>query len=127
MENPKINILDKWQYVLPFIQKLIPTDIAIGLADREKYLLYLPGKNFDLKINVSEYIKPDSSISRAMIEGREIHIRIDKEIFGQEYFVSALPIYDDYNNIIGAVAISTSTQIQDLVKQISSEIYRALI
>ncbi len=126
MEKIEISNLEKLEYVLPLIQKIIPNDVSIGLTNREKYLQYLPGKKFDLKIKVGEPIKPESSVNKAMIEGKKIHIRIDKTVYGQAYVVSAIPIYDDGNNVIGAVAISTSVEIQDMVMEMSSELSNSI-
>ncbi|MBV7276808.1 chemotaxis protein [Clostridium sp. PL3] len=126
MEELKISNLDKWKYVLPFIQKLIPTDISIGLTNRKEYLLYLAGKRYDLKIKNGDPVKPESAINKAMIEDRQIDMCMDKTLYGQTYIASAIPIYDYNNDIIGAVAISTSTEIQDQVMQMSSELSNSI-
>ncbi len=62
MEEQRISNLEKWQYVLPIIQNLLPGDIAIGLTDRQRYLQYLRGREFDLKIQIGASIKPGSSV-----------------------------------------------------------------
>lgn len=126
MEKQKISNLEKWQYVLPIIQNLLPGDIAIGLTDREKYLQYLRGRGFDLKIQIGAPVKPGSSVQKAMNEFRQIDVKVDKEVYGQSYIASAMPIYDDYGEVIGAVAISTSVEIQDQIMQMSSELSDAI-
>lgn len=126
MEEQKISNLDKWQYVLPIIQNLLPGDIAIGLTDREKYQLYLRGREFDLKIQIGAPIKSGASVERAMNERRQIDVKVDKAVYGQSYIASAMPIYDDYDEVIGAVAISTSVEIQDQIMQMSSELSDAI-
>ena len=126
MEEQKISNLDKWQYVLPVIQSLLPGDIAIGLTDREKYLQYLRGKEFDLKIQVGVPIKHGSSVQRAMREQRQIDVKVGNEVFGQAYVASAMPIYNECGDVIGAVAISTSVEVQDQIMQMSSELSDAI-
>lgn len=126
MEEQSINNLEKWKYVLPIIQNLLPGDIAIGLTDKENYLYYLRGRAFDLKIQIGAPIKSGSSVHRAMNERRQIDVKVDKEVYGQSYTASAMPIYDDCGEVIGAVAISTSVEIQDQIMQMSSELSDAI-
>lgn len=126
MEEQRISNLEKWQYVLPIIQNLLPGDIAIGLTDRQKYLQYLRGKEFDLKIEIGAPIKTGSSVQRAMNERRQIDVKVDNEVYGQSYIASAAPIYDDNDEVIGAVAISTSVEIQDQIMQMSSKLSDAI-
>lgn len=126
MEDQNISNLDKWRYVLPIVQNLLPGDIAIGLTDTEKYLQYLRGRDFDLKIQIGAPIKPTSSVRRAMDERRQIDVKVGNEVYGQAYIASAMPIYDDYGDVIGAVAISTSVEIQDQIMQMSSELSDAI-
>jgi hypothetical protein len=126
LEEQRISNLEKWQYVLPIIQNLLPGDIAIGLTDRQKYLQYLRGREFDLKIQIGAPIKPGSSVQRAMNERRQIDVKVGNEVYGQSYIASAMPVYDDYDEVIGAVAISTSVEIQDQIMQMSSELSDAI-
>jgi Methyl-accepting chemotaxis protein len=126
LEEQRISNLEKWQYVLPIIQNLLPGDIAIGLTDRQKYLQYLRGKEFDLKIEIGAPIKTGSSVQRAMNERRQIDVKVDNEVYGQSYIASAAPIYDDNDEVIGAVAISTSVEIQDQIMQMSSKLSDAI-
>lgn len=126
MEYQNISNLDKWRYVLPIIQNLLPGDIAVGLTDTEKYLQYLRGRNFDLKIQIGAPIKPASSVRRAMEERRQIDVKVGNEVYGQSYIASAIPIYADCGEVIGAVAISTSVEIQDQIIQMSSELSDAI-
>jgi archaellum component FlaC len=126
LEEQRISNLEKWQYVLPIIQNLLPGDIAIGLTDRQKYLQYLRGREFDLKIQIGAPIKPGSSVQRAMSERRQIDVKVGNEVYGQSYIASAMPVYDDYDEVIGAVAISTSVEIQDQIMQMSSELSDAI-
>jgi len=126
LEEQRTNNLENWQYVLQIIQNLLPGDIAIGLTDREKYLQYLRGREFDLMIQIGAPIKSGASVQRAMNERRQIDVKVDKEVYGQSYIASAMPIYDDYGEVIGAVAISTSVEIQDQIMQMSSELSDAI-
>lgn len=126
MEEQQTSNLEKWQYVLPIIQNLLPGDIAIGLTDKQKYLQYLRGRKFDLKIQIGAPIKPGSSVQRAMNERRQIDVKVGNEVYGQSYIASAMPVYDDYDEVIGAVAISTSVEIQDQIMQMSSELSDAI-
>lgn len=126
MDERKMNNIEKWQYVLPIIQEIIPCDVSIGLTNRNKYLLYLRGKKIDLHIKVNDPIKQESAIYKAMMEERRVEKRIDKKVYGQAYFVSAIPIYDHGNNIIGAVSIATPVETQDSVINMSMELSNAI-
>ncbi len=99
-------ILEHYTYVLSRLNQIVPADYGVTLADCEKYLLYKPAKGLDLKAPVGERFRDGTAIKKAVEEKRQVFAKIDKSVTGVPYVALASPIYNDRNEIIGAVAIT---------------------
>ncbi len=116
-ENP---ILDHFLYVMPFLNKLLVKDVGVGITDREKYLLYKPGGELDMKVSPGTPVKPGSAVVQAMECKRRVVIRGDKSIFGMPYIAVAYPILDPSGEVLGSAVISESVDMQDTMQYIST-------
>lgn len=113
------DILDKLLYALPVIQKALQIDAGVTLTDREKFILYKPGKNLDLKVPQDQPIKTGSGVYRAIHEKRRVAMRFDKALYGLPYTSVAIPVYNGENEVIGAVAITQPVELQESMKQMA--------
>ena len=109
-------ILEHFLHVLPFFNELSVKDIGVGLTDKEKYLLYKPGKELDMNVSPGTLVKPGSAVVQAMKEKRRIVVRGDKAIFGMPYIAVAYPILGKSGEVIGCAVISESAELQDMIK-----------
>ena len=105
--------LEKFIHVMPLLSGIFSTDIGVAVTDREKYLLYKPGRTLDLKISAGTTLKPGTAVVRAMAENRRIVVRGDKATFGIPYIASAAPILDPAGNVVGGAVIIESVEQQD--------------
>ncbi len=105
--------LEKFIHVMPLLSGIFSTDIGVAVTDREKYLLYKPGRTLDLKISAGTPLKPGTAVVRAMAENRRIVVRGDKATFGIPYIASAAPILDPAGNVVGGAVIIESVEQQD--------------
>jgi transcriptional regulator of acetoin/glycerol metabolism len=113
-------ILDKLTYTLPLVQLSLNEDTGVTLTNRENFLLYKPGKNLDLKVPLNAEVKPGSGVHRAMQEKRRVALRFDKTLYGIPYTSVATPVYDEKNEVIGAIAITQPVELQEIIKKMST-------
>ena len=66
------DVLEKFIHVMPLLSGIFSTDIGVAVTDREKYLLYKPGRTLDLKISSGTPLKPETAVVRAMTKNRRI-------------------------------------------------------
>lgn len=116
-------IFEKLTYSLPLIQSALHEDIGVTLATKENFLLYKPGKNFDLKVPPNAPVKPGSGIHRAMQERKRVAMRFDKTLYGTPYTSVAAPIMDEKGEVIGAVAITQPVELQENMKVMSGNLF----
>ena len=112
-------LLDWLAYSMPVVQAAMHEDAGISLTDREKFLLYKPGKNLDLKVPPGAPVKPGSSVHRAMQERRRLALRFDSSMYGLPYIAVAMPIFDEAREVIGAIAITQPVELQESIKRMS--------
>lgn len=115
-------ILDSLLYALPVIQQALQNDAGVTLTDREKFILYKPGKKLDLKVPQDQPIKAGSGVYTAIHEKRRVAMRFDKTLYGLPYTSVAVPVFNDEQKVIGAIAITQPVELQESMKQMASEL-----
>lgn len=112
-------ILDHFLYVFPLLNNFSAGDLGVAVTDREKYLLYKPGKRLDLKIATGTPLKPGTAVVRAMTENRRIVMRGDKATFGLAYLACAYPIHGERGEVIGGAVFLEPVDKQDALKDLA--------
>lgn len=115
-------ILDSLLYALPVIQQALQNDAGVTLTDREKFILYKPGKKLDLKVPQDQPIKVGSGVYTAIYEKRRVAMRFDKTLYGLPYTSVAVPVFNEEKEVIGAIAITQPVELQESMKQMASEL-----
>lgn len=120
-----MNKIESLQQVLEIIQDTYPEDAALVLANTEKVLAYLPGREIDLKIPVGapvEKFKGTVSV-QALETGKLQHEERGPEAFGIPYFSSAVPILEE-NHVVGVISAMVSNRrnmlLQDGTQELSA-------
>ncbi|MBV5349833.1 hypothetical protein JZU71_01345, partial [bacterium] len=111
----KTLVFEQFFQILPIVKELIRTDTTMAVCDREKYIFSLINPKIDTGVKAGMPLKLGTAIVQAMEEKKVIQIRGSKEKFGVPYIGAAAPIFDDEQNVIGAVAFVESVDIQDSV------------
>lgn len=119
-------ILEHFLHVMPLLNELLLNDVAIAVTDREKYLLYKAGKALDLKVQPGMMLKPGTAVVRAMEEKKRKVLRGDKETFGLPYIATAIPIFDENKDVVGAAVIAESVERQDEVREMAGVLSDAI-
>jgi Methyl-accepting chemotaxis protein (MCP) signalling domain len=112
-------IFNHFQYLMPLLNSLFSSDVGVSLTDREKYLLYKPGRSLDLKVEIGSSIKEGSAVYRAVHEKRRVIIKVDKALFGQPYIAIAIPVCDEHGNVIGAACVQETVERQNTLKEMA--------
>lgn len=111
------DILEAFLTVAPLIKEIFLQDVIIGIVNKEKYLYYQPGKNFDIGIKVGDPVKSGSAVHSAMIEKQKKLVTVPREVWGRAIKAIALPIFDEKNDVIGAFAVVQSVDNEEKLKE----------
>ena len=113
------DILQAFITAAPYINKLTREDMAVAVTDREKFLLYLPGRKVDVKMQAGGPVS--SRVKNCISVGHTVTGEIDASVYGVPVKSMNTPIHGLNGEIIGvfitAVDVDTSTR---LVKSIDS-------
>ena len=115
-------VLEKFLHVMPLLGAMFSADIGVAVTDREKYLLYKPGRQLDLRITAGTPLKQGTAIVRAMNENRRVSVRGDKATFGLPYIATAMPIHDENGAVVGGAVIIESVDQQDRLKEMAEKL-----
>jgi hypothetical protein len=112
-------IFDHFLHIFPLLNNFSSSDLGVAVTDRDKYLLYRPGKKLDLKIAAGTPLKAGTAVVRAMNENRRIIMRGDKATFGLAYLACAYPIHGENGEVIGGGVLLETVDKQDELKNLS--------
>lgn len=115
-------ILSQCCTLMPLTLQLTTSDKGLSICDREKCLLYIPGKKLQFPAKPGTPVLPGSAVHSAITENRRVVVRVPKERFGIPYIAIAVPIHDSQGNAIGAVSVQESVDKQDSLQQMSTEL-----
>lgn len=114
--------LSQYCTLMPLTLQLTTSDKGLSICDREKCLLYIPGKKLQFPAKPGAPVLPGSAVHSAITENRRVVVRVPKERFGIPYIAIAVPINDPQGNVIGAVSVQESVDKQDTLQQLSTEL-----
>lgn len=110
--------------VLPLLNELYNGDVAVTLADLENVFLYKPGEKLELmgKKDLPQPLVEGTAVYRAVHEGRRIVVKVDKALYGVAYIATAIPLYNESHDIVGAACVLESTDRQDELKDMAAKL-----
>ncbi|MCY0869074.1 MAG: methyl-accepting chemotaxis protein [Firmicutes bacterium] len=89
--------------ILPDLSDATLASVVWAVADREKYLAFIPATTFDPGIRPGDPLDPSGSTHEAIRAGRTIIAEISEEKLGVGYIAGTIPIVHE-GMVIGAVA-----------------------
>jgi uncharacterized protein YgfB (UPF0149 family) len=119
-------LLAQLTYALPILKEILNSDIAVGICDREKYLLYIPSVSLSMSIDPGTAVKAGTSLKKAMEERRRVVVRGDKALFGTPYIATAIPIMNKAGEVIGAVVASEAVDLQENIREMANTLNSSL-
>lgn len=110
--------------VLPLLNELYNSDVAVTLADLENVFLYKPGEKIELmgKKGLPQPLVEGTAVYKAVHEGRRVVVKVDKTLYGVAYIATAIPLYNDSHEIVGAACVLESTDRQDELKDMAAKL-----
>lgn len=104
--------LNSFAAITPFLKVLYLQDSGIFVCDTEKYIAFEHADSYNTGVCVGDKVKEGSSTHAAMKERKRVVVTIPKEYFGVTYRAVAVPIFDEKDNVIGAIGVSSSIENQ---------------
>lgn len=122
IKNRDGNIITSLKEALPLIQTALPMDCMFAVADKEKFICYLSGKEVDAKISVGDFIPHASGLYKCQQTGEKIVQVLPTEIYGTPTKTSSVPIKNKDGHIIGALSVGLSVNTQQILHNASETI-----
>ncbi|AIQ40909.1 methyl-accepting chemotaxis protein [Paenibacillus sp. FSL R7-0297] len=106
----------------PLFKQIHAQDIMIGITDREIFHYYEPSKVLDFGLTKGSPVSPDDPSLGNALAGRATTNRLSPELYGATVVSSAVPIYGDEGEVIGAFAIAYTLENEDKMEQLTESI-----
>ena len=110
--------------IAPYINHITSADIGISVILEDTYIVYIPSKKLDLKINPGDKVVSGSAAHRAMEEKRRITVVSTRATsrFGVPCIATAWPIFNEGGDAIGCIVTSETTDIQEFIKEAANNL-----
>lgn len=95
------------------LNELTPEDNVVLISDTSKIIKKYDGIDFKLPLYEGQDLLEGSVLKKCMVQAKKLNEVIPKEVYGEAFRVTANPIVDENNKIIGAIAICKSTESQN--------------
>ncbi|MEO3944283.1 methyl-accepting chemotaxis protein [Gorillibacterium sp. CAU 1737] len=106
----------------PYFKQIHSQDIMIGITDREIFHYYEPSKILNFGLTKGSPVPPDDPSLSNALAGRATTNRLSPELYGASVISSAVPIYGDNDEIIGAFAIAYTLENEDKIEAFTESI-----
>ncbi len=97
-------ILEAFKLVLPYLNRIVREDMAVGLTDLEFYLSYYRAREFELDLPAGKPIKEIDTIEECIRTGKDTYADIPPEVYGRTIKTIFTPIYGVNREIIGTLS-----------------------
>ncbi|WP_411681227.1 methyl-accepting chemotaxis protein [Clostridium thailandense] len=111
------DIIESLVNAIPLIQSILHMDSMFAVADKEKFIYYLPGKIIDAKVSPGVPIPHESGLYKCQQTGEKISLNLPKEVYGIPTKTCSIPIKDKSGSIIGAFSLGLSIDTQQTLHE----------
>lgn len=111
-------ILAAFKLVLPYLNKIVREDMAVGLTDMTEYLGYYRANKFELDLPEGKPIKGIDTIEECTRYKKETYADIEPDVYGIPIKTIFTPIYGINNEVIGT--LSSGIDLQDNKKLVEN-------
>lgn len=119
-----MDVLEAFIKLTPYLGGLYPQDTYIAVVDTKKVRAYQPAEAFDIKVKIGDEVKVGTTAYKAMSNRKKEVMSVSKELYGVAYKAITEPIFDENDNVIGAVIVGMSVEnqnkLQNIIEQFSS-------
>lgn len=97
-------ILAAFKLVLPYLNRIVREDMAVGLTNLEEYLGYYKAREFELDLPEGKPIKGITTIEECIKTGKDTNADVPAEVYGRPIKTIFTPIYGVDGKIIGTLS-----------------------
>lgn len=115
MENQQAEMTDEeilaaFKLVLPYMNKIVREDMAVGLTDLKEYKGYYRARKFELELPEGKPIAGIPTIEECIQTKRETFENVPEEVYGHPIKTIFTPIYNAKGKIIGTLSSGIDTK-----------------
>lgn len=117
-----MNQLDSFLNVASVLHELFKEeDVMISIASREKVVSYKPGLTIDVG-NEGDDVIPGDSLYEAIQTGEVQKMYVPREVRGVPFRAVTAPLFNDKNEIVGAIGIAWGLERQEEVSHLAENL-----
>ncbi|CEH29553.1 hypothetical protein AM501_22925 [Aneurinibacillus migulanus] len=107
-----------------YFYDMLNEESTLVLSDTEKIIGYWEGKHIKFGFREGSIIPENTALRRTLDQKRKISRTVDHQqsAFGFGYSATSIPLFDEQRRLIGALAVSTPIQKQEMLKNMASEL-----
>lgn len=98
------DILAVLKSFLPYLNRIVREDMAVGLTDLKEYKGYFRAREFELDLPEGKPIRGIAAIEECIRTGRDTFADIPSEVYGLPIKTIFTPLYGDNGEIIGTLS-----------------------
>ncbi len=103
-------ILEAFKIVLPYLNRIVREDMAVGLTNLAEYIGFYPAKEFELDLAVGKSIEKITTIQECLRMGKDIFADVPPEVYGRPIKTIFIPIAGVNGEIIGTLSSGIDLQ-----------------
>ena len=114
-------LLEAFKLISPYLGEILNINMFVYITDIEKVIAHIPGDTIDTHAKVGDMIAQGASSAQAMKKGERIIINVSKEVYGVPYKAIATPVFDERNDIMGAIVLGISKESEEKFMEIVNQ------
>lgn len=120
------NELEAFKILLPYLNIIFDNEVAMGIADCEKYLSVFLNSKIPMKIAEGDSITRGGAAYEALKSGKVVIKKVPKEVYGVTIKSYAIPIKGDNGEIKGVIAVAKGVEKSEQISDLSENLARQL-
>lgn len=120
------NELEAFKILLPYLNVIFDNEVAMGIADSEKYLSVFLNNKIPLKIAEGDSITRGGAAYEALKSGKVVIRKVPKEVYGVTIKSYAIPIKGDNGEIKGVIAVAKGVEKSEQINDLSQNLARQM-
>jgi len=114
------SILEAFQKVMPYLQYFFDDDISVALIDTEQFLDSVEEGKLKLNSRKGDPI-PEGGAARIVLRSGVPTVKdVPAHVYGKPFRSYAVPLKDDYGNVVGAVMLARDIENSNRVRDLST-------
>ncbi len=107
--DEKSPLLDALKAVLPYFNKIVRADMAVGLTDLNEYLGSQSAQGFGVELPPGKPIKGIARIEECIRTGKTVYADVPKEVYGRVIKTMFVPVIEN-GKVVGTISSGIDAQ-----------------